>query len=69
MSAQKLCGFFRIMICGLAGFDPIKKQVLNQHAEIAAGIVDLIGFFVTRDNDILDHPVERVEILLLLVTS
>ncbi|KGO33620.1 hypothetical protein JT06_13470 [Desulfobulbus sp. Tol-SR] len=34
------------MVGCLAGFDPIKEQTFNQHAEITAGIVDLIGFFM-----------------------
>jgi hypothetical protein len=43
---QDLCGLIRIMVRWLAGFDPSKEQVLNQHAEITAGIVDLISIFM-----------------------
>ncbi len=43
---QRLGCFIWISTCGLTGFDPTTKQIIDQHAEVAARIVDLIGFFM-----------------------
>jgi hypothetical protein len=52
---QRPCGLVRVIVCALAGFDPTTKQVINQHAEIAARVVDLISFFMTSGDKGLEQ--------------